>query len=132
MQDCPNASDLLRAVEQFLEEEVVPSTEKRRSFLARVAINTLRIVRRELELEEAQLAGEWERLADLLGEENLPDGRSERREAIARRTKTLSEKIRAGEADSGEWARKVVAHLRRTVRDKLSVSDPRWLSEDER
>ena len=49
MQDRPTADELLAAIERFLEEEIVPNTPGSRGFHARVAANSIRILRRELE-----------------------------------------------------------------------------------
>ena len=65
MQDRPSVSELLRAVREFLEDDLVPALEGRRRFHALVAANVLAIVERELDGEEEQLARQWDRLAAL-------------------------------------------------------------------
>jgi len=130
MQDRPTAQELLDAVQRFLEEEIVPHTEGKRSFLARVAANAIRIVGREMRLEDEQARREWEGLDSLLGFEPLPLLLADTKKAILARTAALCGKIREGTADEGAWRKKVLAHTRRTVRDKMIVSDPRWLGED--
>ena len=82
MQDRPSYDELLGAVERFLEQEIMPNVEGSRRFHARVAANVLRIVRRELEREEEQLAAEWAGLCELLGPAERPAGRPALREAI--------------------------------------------------
>ena len=129
MQDRPSADELLAAVERFLEQEVMPNSEGVRRFHARVAANTLRIIRRELEREEEQLAAEWAGLAELLGAAAPPAGREALREAIGARSAELCRRIREGEGDGGAFREKALAHLRRTVRDKLLVSNPGWVGE---
>ncbi len=125
MNDRPTATELLRAVERFLERDVVPNVDGPRRFHARVAANVVAIVAREIETEEVQLGGEWERLSELLGERRLrPDRREELRDQIRVRTQELVRRIRAGEADGGPWREAVVSHLRRTVADKLEVARP--------
>jgi hypothetical protein len=42
----------------------------------------------------------------------------------------LTAKIRAGEADDGAWRREVLALVRRSVEDKLSIANPRYLESD--
>lgn len=128
MQDRPSAEELLKAVQGFLEGEIIPNTEGSRRFHARVAANVLRIVARELALEEEQLAAEWAGLEELLGPAQRPASRAALREAIRRRTEELCQRIRQGEADSGPFRERVLTHVRRTVADKLRVSDPDWLS----
>ena len=127
MQDRPTYDELLAAVERFLSDEIVANTEGSRRFYARVAANTLGIVRRELEREEEQLAVEWAGLDGLLGPAERPEGRSALRDALAQRTAELCERIRRGEADGGPFREAVLAHVRRTVRDKLLVTNPGWL-----
>jgi len=124
MQDRPTAMELLDAVQRFLDEEIVPNTEGRRSFLARVAANAVRMVGREIGVEEEQARREWDGLDAVLGPETRPPTLADTRKAIIARTKALCEKIREGSADEGDWRRKVLAHVRRTVRDKLAVADP--------
>ena len=132
MQDRPTAQELLDAVQRFLEEEIVPQADGKRSFLARVAANAIRIVGREMRLENEQAQREWEGLDELLGPEMLPGSPADRRKAISARTAALCEKIREGAANEGEWRKKVLAHVRRTVRDKLAVSNPGLLERSEK
>ncbi len=129
MQDRPTAVELLKAVERFLDDEIVPNTQGTRQFHARVAANVMRILAREWEQEEEQLDAEWAGLDELLGAEPRPPSRRSLRDAIARRTAILCERIRAGEADEGPFREQVLAHVRRTVRDKLLVNNPGWLEQ---
>ncbi|MEX1253163.1 MAG: DUF6285 domain-containing protein [Dehalococcoidia bacterium] len=125
MQDRPTYDELLAAVERFLDEEIVQNTQGSRGFHARVAANVLRIVRRELSNEDQQLAREWAGLDDLLGAQERPNARAALREALASRNAELCERIRND--DSALDQSNVVAHVRRTVRDKLLVSNPAWV-----
>jgi len=131
MQDRPSYDELLGAVERFLEQEIMPNVEGSRRFHARVAANVLRIVRRELEREEEHLAAEWSGLGALLGPAERPAGRPALREAIRRRTAELCERIQRGDADEGGFREAVLGHVRRSVRDKLLVTNPGWLGEGE-
>jgi hypothetical protein len=125
MNDRPTSVELLRAVERFLEREVVPQLEGPRRYHARVAANVVAIVAREIETEEAQLQAEWQRLGALLGVgEARPAARDALRDSVQARTRTLAERIRRGDADAGAWRGELVAHLRLTVADKLAVSRP--------
>jgi hypothetical protein len=103
----------------------VPVLDGPRRYHARVAANVVAIVAREIETEEAQLQAEWERLGALLGlREDRPGARDRLREAVGVRTQALAERIRRGDADQGAWRAELIAHLRRTVADKLAVSRP--------
>ena len=125
MNDRPTGVELLRAVERFLEQEVVPVLDGPRRYHARVAANVVAIVAREIETEEAQLLAEWERLGALLAlREDRPGARDRLRDAVGARTRALVERIRRGDADQGAWRAELVAHLRCTVADKLAVSRP--------
>jgi len=123
--DEPAAEALLRAVERFLERDVVPLLDGVPKFHARVAANVVAMVARELELEDAQLGGEWRRLGVLLGDDApLPPGRAERRAGLVARNEALVRRIEAGEADAGPFRVALLEHLRVTVADKLAVSRP--------
>ena len=125
MNDRPTSVELLRAVERFLQRDVVPNLDGPRRYHARVAANVVAIVAREIETEEAQLRGEWQRLAALLGDAApRPEEREALRAAVRARSEALVERIRAGDADSGRWRAEVLAHLRQTVADKLDVARP--------
>ena len=129
MQDRPNYDELLAAVERFLDDEVVAKSEGSRRFHARVSANVLRIVRRELSHQEEHLEREWAGLEELLGAADRPQSRPALLDALAGRNEELCERIRAGDADDGPFRDAALAHVRRTVRDKLLVTNPGWLGE---
>ncbi len=107
--DVPSASELLDAVREFLESEVIPHTEGRRRFEARVAANVVAMVQREMILGPAQSAAHAERL---------------RRLGVAD-DEALSRAIRSGKlAERGDEVR---AAVRATVADKLRVVNPEYL-----
>lgn len=123
MNDRPDAPELLRAVERWLEQEVVPTLAGPARFHARVAANVVAVVAREIETQEDHLMAEWKRLGALLGDAAAPP---ERLTALQRgvwdRNAELVRRIRAGELDPGD--RTLLAHLRETVAAKLAVSRP--------
>ncbi len=127
MHDRPTIPELLCAVIHLLDHEVVPTLSGSRQFYGRVAANVLRIVSRELEHAEDHAAAEWHRLNGLLSATEQPVRQAEAREAVWRRTEELCARIRNGEADSGPYREQVVAHLKQTVYEKLTVSNPRWI-----
>ena len=134
MQDRPNHDELLAAVERFLDDEIVAKGEGAQRFHGRVAANVIRIVRRELEHEEAHLASEWESLDALLGAAPRPKGRDASRLVLQQRNEELSERIRTadtdGAADDGDDFREaVLSHVRLVVRDKLTVTNPSWIED---
>jgi hypothetical protein len=107
--DVPSAAQLVEAVREFLESDVMAATEGRVHFHTRVAVNALRMVERELQLGPAQAEAHAGGLARLgVGDEA-----------------GLAAAIRAGTLDDG--LPEVLAFLRETVRAKLEVSNPRYL-----
>jgi len=129
MQDRPDATELLRAIRAFLEDEVLPRFEGRRRFHALVAANLLSVLERERELEEDQLVAEWGRLAELHDRKNAtpPPRLALLRDGVRALTYELSTRIRAGEADAGPFGDAVRRHLRSTVVEKLRIASPRHL-----
>ena len=107
--DVPTAAQLVEAVREFLERDVMAATEGRVQFHTRVAVNALNMVQRELEIGPAQAAAHRTAL-DRLG---------------AADEAHLAAAIRGGELD--DRRSEVVEVLRETVRAKLEVSNPRYL-----
>jgi len=131
MQDRPTAVELLNAVREFLELDLLPGLEGRKRFHTIVAANVLSVVARELEEEETLLVDEWRRLRDLLAiEETNPPGRLVGlRAAVRALSERLVERIRAGEADDGPFGAAVMAHVRMSVVERLRVANPRYSSQ---
>ncbi len=114
MYDQPTASELLGAVAGFLRDEVSPTLTGRLAFHARVAVNVLEMVRRELALGPAAVAGEAERLKALLG----ADG------PLSDLEDALCARIAAGEIDPADPA--LIDHLWATTLDTLAVDQPNY------
>jgi hypothetical protein len=131
MQDRPTVVELLEAVRGFLEKDALDALDGTAKFHARVAANVLAIAARELELEPVQLAAEWQRLDVLLGSLPAPTELAALRQATRERTDTLCERIRRGDADGGPFRAAVLAHVRATVREKLTVANPRLLAAED-
>jgi len=129
MQDRPTIDELLEAVAGYLRDDVMPNTQGRLSFHARVSMNVIEMLRRELATMEDHLAREWDGLDHLLGIEPMPPKLAAVREALMRRNEVLCERIRKGEADEGPWRLAVLSHLRRVTLDKLEVTNPALAAE---
>ncbi|QOF77871.1 DUF6285 domain-containing protein [Variovorax sp. 38R] len=114
MQDRPDIAELLEAVAAFLREQVVPATEGPVAFHARVAANTLDIVRREVQLGPLAQASERARLHALLGPGAPTD--------LAEANRLLCTRIGTGELDAATPG--LIDHLRQTTRDKLAIDQP--------
>jgi hypothetical protein len=110
LHDVPTAAELVEATREFLEKDVMAATEGRVNFHARVAVNVLNMVQRELEMGVAQADAHANRLASL---------------GVASE-KELSEAIASGALD--DRLPEVVAVVRATVRDKLAVANPKYLN----
>ncbi len=131
MQDRPSFDELLEAVQHYLREDVMPNTQGRLSFHARVAGNAIEWIRRELQYEEEHAAREWRGLDGLLGDEEQPASLAQTRERLTARNENLAARIRAGDADAeGLWRDQLLEHLRTVTRDKLAVANPRLLAGD--
>ncbi|MBV9455177.1 MAG: hypothetical protein JOZ19_13845 [Rubrobacter sp.] len=124
MQDRPSADELVRAVREFLEAEILPDLDDPRArFRTRVAMNALNILERELEQEETLLREELARLAALLGEDPAtPDSLEKLKARVIELNRDLAQSIRQGEVPEGTLER-----LKQTVTDKLKVASPRYL-----
>jgi aminoglycoside phosphotransferase (APT) family kinase protein len=115
LQDRPSAPELLEAVREFLEHDVVGAVDGRVGFHTRVAVNALGIVERELVLGPTLDATIRERLVGFLGH----DG------DLAALIAELATGIRSGALDDRP---DTLAVTRDLVRAKLEVSNPRYLT----
>ncbi|MGI8663510.1 MAG: DUF6285 domain-containing protein [Acidimicrobiales bacterium] len=106
--DRPSAAELVEAVREFLESDVLDATEGRVRFHTRVAVNALKVVERELAVGDAQAQAHAARLAALGFEHDA----------------ALSAAIRAGELDD-RWA-EISEAIAAGVRDKLAVANPNY------
>ncbi len=69
MQDRPTSVELLEAAADFVDSELVPAVQGARQFQARVVANVMRVVAREIKLEDPLVRSEVKALAHLLGHE---------------------------------------------------------------
>ena len=117
-QDRPDAGELVAAVREFLERDVMAETEGRVQFHTRVAVNVLNVVERELKLGPDLEPAERARAAALLGHDGEADGLE----------RELAAAIRSGAFD--DRLDEVRAHVRATVREKLLIANPAYLPHD--
>jgi Domain of unknown function (DUF6285) len=106
--DRPTAAQLVEAVRELLEGDVVAATSGRVQFHVRVAINVLGMVERELALGPELATAHADRLR-ALGVESDAE---------------LAAAIRSGALDD-RWD-EVAGAVRATVADKLAVANPRY------
>jgi hypothetical protein len=119
--DRPTAAELVDAVTEFLEHELQPALEGRLGFHTRVAVNALKIVRREMELGPELDSARRGGLHDLLGAD---DTTSTPRDLEVE----LSRRIRDGSLDARRS--EVVAYLRATLRRKLDIAHPGYIRDE--
>ncbi|HMG27990.1 MAG TPA: DUF6285 domain-containing protein [Acidimicrobiia bacterium] len=117
MQDRPTAVELLEAIREFLEQDVMPAVEGRVQFHTRVAVNALGMLERELRLGPELDAAERARLGALLGYDA----------DVATLTAELAARIRDGSLDDRHD--EVVAAVRASVRAKLLVANPDYMGD---
>jgi len=116
MQDEPTPTELIKAVADFLRNEITPAIKGHNAFKLRVAINGLDLVTRQLALAGESDATETARLKQLLG----VDG------SLFDLNRVLSEKIATGEFDLKTPG--LADHLWQTTMDKLAVDQPNYAS----
>ncbi len=109
----PTAVELVEAVREFVEEDVMSATEGPLRFHARVAANALAVVQREQAMGPGLTAAHVARVA-ALGFRDDAD---------------LAEAIRAGRCD--DRGDEVAAAVALSVRDQLLVANPRHLEPDQ-
>jgi len=131
MQDRPTAIELLEAAAEFVDREIVPAIKGARQFQVRVVANVMRIAAREMQLEDPAVRAEVKALAELLGHDkphlhSLDDLHA----AATKLNGELCERIRAGEAEAGDFRARTLRFVRQQVEDKLRIANPRYLEAD--
>ena len=116
MQDEPTPTELIKAVADFLRNDIAPMISGHTAFKLRVAINALDLVTRQLKLEEGGDASEAVRLTQLLGMQG----------SLAELNRTLADRIAKGEFDLQTPG--LSDHLWQTTMDKLAVDQPNYAS----
>ncbi|WP_395155397.1 DUF6285 domain-containing protein [Ilumatobacter sp.] len=107
--DAPSAAELVEAVREWLERDVLTATDGRLKFHTRVAVNVLAMVERELSLGDQHVADHAARLMLLGVESDAELAAAIRSEAVA----VEPDVLRAALLDS--------------VVDKLRVANPKYL-----
>lgn len=115
-QDRPTAAELIEAVIEFLTDDNASADTEQATFHRRVARNALAVALRDLHDGPALDTAERERLIDLLGQDA----------DLATLNTELARRIRAGDANLDR--QRLLAHLRATARDKLTLANPRYPS----
>jgi hypothetical protein len=116
MQDQPTPTELIKAVADFLRNDIAPGISGHDAFKLRVSINVLELVTRQLALEQVSDAAEVARLERLLGQQG----------SLAELNRTLAARIAKGEIDRQTPG--LTEHLWQTTMDKLAVDQPNYAS----
>jgi hypothetical protein len=116
MQDEPTPEELIKAVADFLRNDIAPMISGHNAFKLRVSINALDLVRRQLTLESRSNAAEVSRLSQLLGKQGSLDELN----------RVLAGRIAKGEVDLQTPG--LADHLWQTTMDKLAVDQPNYAS----
>ena len=114
MQDEPTPTELIRAVADFLRNDIAPDVSGHAAFKLRVSLNALELVARQLALEAGSDAAELARLSQLLG---MPG-------SLTGLNRALAERIAKGESDLQTPG--LAEHLWQTTMDKLAVDQPNY------
>ena len=114
MQDEPTPTELIKAVADFLRNDIAPEISGHNAFKLRVSINALDLVTRQLALEPGSDAGESARLVQLLG----------RQGSLAELNRLLADGIARGEFDLQTPG--LSDHLWQTTMAKLAVDQPNY------
>jgi len=119
MGDRPHAAELVEAVREFIEAEVLPAiADARLKFRVLVAANALTIAQRDLQIGDELVAEEIAVLEKLTGSRAVGTPR-ERSTALSRE---LARRIRRGDVPPG-----ALETLRRIAELKLRAASPRYL-----
>jgi hypothetical protein len=113
LHDRPSAAELVEAVRELLERDVLDATEGRLQFQTRIAVNVLKMVERQL-VEGPAMEAEHRRRLEALG---FGDDRQ------------LADAIREGRVDD-RWD-EVFTAVYESVLEKVRVANPRYLEGDE-
>ncbi len=116
MQDEPTPTELIKAVADFLRNEITPVIKGHNAFKLRVGINALDLVARQLALEPDSDAAEAARLSGLLGMQG----------SLGELNRALADRIAKGEVDLRTPG--LADHLWQTTMAKLAVDQPNYAS----
>lgn len=128
MQDRPTASELLDAIEAFLRDRASHEATRYDRFQLTVASNSLAILRRELESDEAHSVEEWQHLDALLKASlPVPPRSSALTAQLRSRYDDLCDRIELGEFDDDKSQDDFINHFLGILENRVSISNPRAL-----
>lgn len=110
----PTAPELIESVMRFIEERAAPNLKDRDAFHARVAVNALAAVKREIEQGFKAEVAAVERLSALIGQ----DG------DFATLNNALCERIESGDLSPTDPT--LLTHLRASLIDQVRIDQPNY------
>ena len=116
MQDEPTPTELIKAVADFLRNDIAPVISGHNAFKLRVSLNALDLVTRQLTLQAGGEASEADRLVSLLAMQG----------SLGALNRALAERIASAEIDLQTPG--LADHLWQTTLDKLAVDQPSYVS----
>jgi hypothetical protein len=116
MQDEPTPAELIKAVADFLRDDIAPVIGGHNAFKLRVSINALDLVTRQLALEQGSDAAEATRLSRLLAMQG----------SLADLNRALADRI--AKREMGLDTPGLADHLWQTTMAKLAVDQPNYAS----
>lgn len=123
----PTAAELIAAVADFIEQKAAPQLDAHTAFHAKVAVNALRIVQREVERElRASQAGSSADAAELARLRALCAADDGTDATVAALNRELCVRIADGRIAVDDDALR--RHLLQSVLDRLAVDNPKYPS----
>ncbi|HEX6063112.1 MAG TPA: DUF6285 domain-containing protein [Longimicrobiales bacterium] len=126
MKNRPHAPDLLAIAREVYNTEILPAVPVDKRYAALMIANAMAIAQREIEAGEEPAQAELARLRSLFDESAREVHGRELDSALADCNRRLARAIRSGRYDEERAA--LLAHLRRTVEEKLAISNPKALA----
>lgn len=126
MKCSPEASGLLAIARETFIAQLLPALPENVRYTALMVANAMAIARRDIETGEASARAELRRLRVLFSEASSEPDANQLRGTVADYNRRLVQAIRAGRYDSDNAA--LLEHLRRTIEEKLAISNPKALS----
>lgn len=130
MYDKPNATDLLEAARLHLEQNVIPAIKDDRGlyFQTLVAVNVMKVVRREMELKPKHLQTVWKALETLENAHStMPHETHLLEQAVQDRLAKLSADIGVGKYDDPDQDSALLDFLLLETTLQLEVANPKFL-----
>lgn len=123
----PTAAELIAAVADFIEQKAAPQLDAHTAFHAKVAVNALRIVQREVERElRAGQAGTSADAAELARLRALCAADTGAETTVAALNRELCARVADGRIAVDDAALR--RHLLQSVLDRLAVDNPKYPS----